>query len=109
VIGNGGTFTLAPSDANGNAMAAPGAVVGGQSADGLALAGSLAASSSSMPSSGNLLGDGVAGTLSSPTLGSVGGGGTAAVPEPSTVVLCCFGILMAAWLARHRNVRLAGK
>src|SRR6202011_2827809 len=61
VIGNGSVFTLAPSASDGSPMLDSGAV-----GDSLALAGSLAPSSSFVATSGNLLG--IGSTSSTPSV-----------------------------------------
>ena len=85
MIGNGSTFTIAPSNADGTAMASVG------SGNSLLLAGSLTPSSSFVAASGNLLSAGSSSAAAlSPSLGGVGGSvvsAVSAVPEPSTMVL----------------------
>ena len=94
VIGAGSTFTLAPSDMNGNPMAA----------SGLVLAGSLAPSSSFIANSSSLLG--VGGSSASPStsisLGGVGGSSVSAVPEPSTILLLLLGCI-GVWPLLERS------
>ncbi len=91
VIGAGATFTLAPSDPNGDPMAA---VSGQSSGSSLALAGSLAPSSSFVATNGNLLGAGGAASVASPSLGGTfGSGAVNAVPEPDTLVLLGAGVV----------------
>jgi hypothetical protein len=95
VIGNGGTFTLAPSNANGNPMIDALATTAGPASGsgGLLLAGNLAPSSSMVASSGGLLSAvNSAESLAGVSLGGLGGTSPNAVPEPSTVVIVLFGI-----------------
>ncbi len=106
LIGSGGVFTLAASDAMGNSL--PFVAMGGGSSSFASLAaqpfgagvnsGSLSSGgSSSAASSGASLGGGI-------------GGGVAAVPEPATIVLLLLGALAVAPLVRgsrnenHHNV-----
>jgi hypothetical protein len=94
VIGNGATFSLAPSDASGAPMA-------GSS---LALAGSLAPTSS-FAAGGNLLSAGGTNS-SSPALGLsglAGGASGSAVPEPSTFVLLAAAIAALAFAGVRRR------
>ncbi len=105
VIGNDSTFTLAPSDMNGNAMAAAQLAVGSwQSAGGssLVLAGSLTPSSSQIASS-SLLGVGGTSSTVSPSLGGIGGTSISAVPEPSSIVILALGGLGLLAVARRRR------
>ncbi len=101
VIGNGSTFTLAPSDMNGNAMAA---VQGSGSS--LVLAGSLTPASSFVASGGSLLGA-AGSTPSAPSVplgGGLSGASVSAVPEPSAIILLLVGGF-AAWPAARRYRR----
>ncbi len=106
-IGSGGTFTLAPSDANGNPMVSVAAALGeqGSSNDGLVLAGSLTPSSSFPAGSGSLLGGSAEGSSAlAPSLGGgIAGSGVSAVPEPSSIALALFGLAAAAMVARRRR------
>ncbi len=112
VIGDGATFTLAPSDSDGNPMASsfsPGPMARGIAAIGssgsLLLAGSIAPSTSFLASHANLLSAnsataGPAISLSS-AVSSVN-----AVPEPSSILLALLALSMAA-PAAFRMRRLA--
>ncbi len=95
VIGSGATFTLAPSNTDGNPMVE----------QGLALAGSLTPSSSFLASSTNFLGVGSASSAPAVALGAGLGGATAtAVPEPSTILLALIaGIAALPMLQRNRR------
>ena len=104
VIGAGSTFTLAPSDANGNPMVGQAFATGAASSS-LMLAGSLTPSSSFIASSGNLLGAGSTSSTLSVPFGGVSGASISAVPEPSTVLLLFLGA-MGCWpLIRRKNRR----
>ncbi len=94
-ISAGSTFTLAPSDMNGNPA----------TAGGLVLAGSLTPSSSFIASSGSLLGAGTAGSTSTPSLGGANGSTVSAVPEPSAMMLLLLGVLAALPIVRRRRSR----
>ncbi len=99
VIGSGSTFTIAASAPDGSPMASQG------SGSSLVLAGSLTPSNSFVAASGSLLGVGSTGSAVSPSLGSGrGSGATAAVPEPSTMVLAVVAGLagLVAGLRRRR-------
>ncbi len=101
VIGAGSIFTLAPSDSDGNPMAAAMATLSpgpaarssatptsAPNSSGFLVAGSLAPASSFVAASGSLLGAGSA--TSAPTLslgGGVSGASVSAVPEPSSIVM----------------------
>jgi hypothetical protein len=92
-----GTVTIAASDASGNPVAS-----------GLAIAGSLSGSSSTVNIGGSSspVGSASSGSPLGRSLGSVsvGGGGRAAVPEPSSVVLVVLGALAClAPIARRRG------
>jgi autotransporter-associated beta strand protein len=88
-IGNGATFTLAPSDSTGNAAA------------GLVLAGSLTQSSSFVDGSGLLSAGGDAGSAPVLSISATGGANASAVPEPSAVVLLVLAGLSALALRRR--------
>ncbi len=99
VIGNGATFTLAPSDSNGNPMAStmatlsPGPAAPGSAAigsSGLILAGSLAPTSSFLASSASLLGTSSATAAPAVSLNSAVAS-VSPVPEPSAIVLLLIG------------------
>jgi hypothetical protein len=92
VIGNGSTFTLAPSDASGSPMAS-----------GLALAGSLAPTSGFVGSNSSLLGVS-GGSAVTPALGGTIGGGSA-VPEPGSLALFVVGAI--GLLSCRRRKRMA--
>jgi fibronectin-binding autotransporter adhesin len=97
VIGNGGTFTLAPSDANGNSM------VGDSSS--LVLAASLATSDSTVGAGNGLLAAAGESNSSSPvSLGGVGSTGSGAVPEPSTTILVLLGSTAFLVVRQRRRV-----
>ncbi len=99
VIGNGSTFTLAPSGMDGEPMASGGAV--GES---LILAGSLTPATGFVANSGSLLG--AASSASSPSaasLGGVGASSASAVPEPSAIVMAAFGVLAILPLVRRKR------
>ncbi len=109
VIGDGATFTLAPSDADGTPLAtfSPGPMARGSTAIGsssnLILAGSLTPASSLIAPSGNLLSllGGSASSAAAVSLGQAGGASVSAVPEPSTLVLLIVGSLGAMCLRRR--------
>ncbi len=105
VIGNGSTFTLAPSDMNGNPMAAfsPGPAAQG-SGSGLILAGSLTPSSSFVAAGGSLLGINSASSgAPSVALGAATDSSVNAVPEPSGMLLLGLGGLAVSAVAMRRR------
>ena len=103
VIGSGSTFTLAPSDSNGNPLAEVSASLGGV-ASGSLLSGSTTSGSGfvALSGSGALLA-GVDSAAATPTLGLGGAaGGVSAVPEPSSILLAMFAALGLTVAIRRR-------
>jgi hypothetical protein len=97
-IGNGTTFTLDPSDANGNPTAQSSSLLG---------SGSLTSGSSftSLAGSAGILASGTS-AASAPTLGlgNIAGSGVSAVPEPSSILLAVLAAIGLAAAARSRKV-----
>ncbi len=98
VIGNGSTFTLAPSAADGSPMVA-GLATLGSSSGGLVVAGSLTPSTSFVATSGSLLGVAFASSTPSVSLGGVSAASVNAVPEPSSMLLLGLGALAVGGIA----------
>ena len=111
IIGSGGTFTLDPSDANGNPLAGEGAGAGSQPAvsavepgsangattSGFALAESLSPANSFVAFNGNMLSDAPTQSTSPFTLsGDMSGASSFPVPEPSALLLLAIGGILAA-------------
>ena len=104
VIGNGATFTLAPSDSSGNPMTAAGASGQDSIGGGFVLAGSLAPASSMIASAGSLIESGSppSSTLF-PSLGGGASGSATAVPEPSSLLLAAMSLLGLLCVAVRRR------